>query len=126
MPPEVLEELFIRLVGNQSQRQLPQGDQVVGAEEVRQGLGDSFFRVDVVVQLGTGQLVNQDDAGFSAQDRIEVHLLQTASPVFDHLAGDDLEAIDELIGVRPPVALDEPDDDVGAAACRRWPSLSMA
>ncbi len=41
VPPEVLEEFFIRLVGNPSQRQLPQGDQVVGTEEVREGRADS-------------------------------------------------------------------------------------
>ncbi len=35
--PEVLEECLVRLVGNEPQRQLPQGDEVVGAEEVSQG-----------------------------------------------------------------------------------------
>jgi hypothetical protein len=40
VPPQVLEEFFIGLVSHEPQRQLPQGDQVVGAEEVREGLGD--------------------------------------------------------------------------------------
>ena len=40
MPLEVLEEFFVRLVGNEPQRQFPQGDEVVGAEEVSEGLGD--------------------------------------------------------------------------------------
>ncbi len=57
VPPEVLEEFFIRLVGNEPQRQLPQGDQVVSAEEVSQGLGDLFLRVDVAVEHPAAQLL---------------------------------------------------------------------
>jgi hypothetical protein len=33
----VLEEFFVRLVGDEPQRELSQGDQVVGAEEVGEG-----------------------------------------------------------------------------------------
>ena len=38
--PEVLEQLFFGFVGQEAQGQFPQGDQVVGAEEVGEGLGD--------------------------------------------------------------------------------------
>ena len=41
VPLEVLEEFFVRLVGNEPQRQFPQGDEVVGTEEVSEGLGTS-------------------------------------------------------------------------------------
>ena len=37
-----------------------------------------------------------------------------ACPVVDGLARHDLQAVDQRFGERPPVALDEPDDDVGA------------
>ena len=83
----------------------------------------AFFVPPGARHVGVGQLVDQGDLGPSAQDRVEVHLLQAASPVFDHLAGDDLEAVDQLLGARPPVALDEPGDDVGAAPP---PALALA
>ena len=53
-------------------------------------------------------------SGRLSQHRVEVHLLQAGSPVVDHLAGDDLQAVDQRLGERPPVGLDEPGDDVGA------------
>jgi hypothetical protein len=56
----------------------------------------------------------QSDLGPSAQHRVEVHLLQTVSPVVDRLAGDDLKATGQRLGKRPPIALDKPADDVGA------------
>ena len=51
---------------------------------------------------------------------------RSESPVLDDPAGDDLEAVDQLLGARPPVGLDEADDHVGAPLLARWPSLSMA
>ena len=46
---------------------------------------------------------------------IEIHLLEVRSPVLHRPAGDHLEVVDQLLGALPPVALDEPDDHVGAA-----------
>ncbi len=70
-----------------------------------------------------GQLVDQGDLRLSAQHRVEVHLVQAPSPVVDGLAEDDLEAVDQLLGVVPPVALDEPGDDVGAPPA---PAVALA
>jgi hypothetical protein len=53
----VLEEFLVRLVGHEPQREFPQGDQVVGAEEVGEGLADLFLRVDVAVQHPAAQLL---------------------------------------------------------------------
>ena len=64
------------------------------------------------------KLVDERDFGPSSQDRVEIHLLQAASPVLDFHAGDDLQAVDQRLGVRPPVRLDVPDDDIGAARPR--------
>jgi hypothetical protein len=47
----------------------------------------AFFVPPGARHVGVGQLVDQGDLGPSAQDRVEVHLLQAAPPVFDHLAG---------------------------------------
>jgi hypothetical protein len=57
VPPQVLKEFVVRLVGEEPQRQLPQGGQVVGAEEVGQGLGDLGLRVDVAVQHSAAELL---------------------------------------------------------------------
>ena len=66
--------------------------------------------------IRVGQLVDQGDLRPSSQYRVQVHLREAHPPVVDHLAGDDLEAADQLLGEQPPVGLDEPDDDVGAPA----------
>ena len=70
-----------------------------------------------------GELVDERDPGPSSQYRVEIHLLQAASPVFDGLAGDDFEAVDHFLGERPPVGLDEADDDIGAPCS---PALALA
>jgi hypothetical protein len=69
-----------------------------------------------------GQLVDQGYLGASAQDRGEVHLLQAPAPVLDHLPGDDLQAIGQFLGMRPPIGLDEPGHHVGAP---RLPSVAL-
>ncbi len=48
--------------------------------------------------------------------RVDVHLLERDAAVLDLLAGDDLEVADLREGLRAPVRLDEPDDDVHASA----------
>ena len=54
------------------------------------------------------------------------HLLAAGSPVADGLAGDDLEAVDQLLGEWPPAGLDEPGDDVGAPLAAALASVSRA
>ena len=53
--------------------------------------------------------------GFRAMHRVGVHLLDDDAAVLDPAARHDLEAVEELEGVRPPVRLDEADDEVRAA-----------
>ena len=90
------------------------GDDVDSRAEDVQDVLPAFVVPAGSRHVGVGQLVDQCDLGPSSQHRVEVHLLQAPSPIVDHLAGDDLEAVDQLLGVRPPVALDEPGDNVGA------------
>ena len=54
--PEVLEELLLGLVGQEAQGQLPERDQVVGAEVVGERLGDPLGRVDVAVDHPAAEL----------------------------------------------------------------------
>jgi hypothetical protein len=60
------------------------------------------------------QLVDEGDLGLSPQHRVDVHLLEAASPILDGLAGDDLKAFDQLLGEPPSMSLDEADHYVGA------------
>ncbi len=46
---------------------------------------------------------------------VEVHLLEVGPPVLHDLAGDHLQLVDHVLDALSPVALDEPDDDIGAA-----------
>src|ERR1039457_895317 len=69
-----------------------------------------------------GKLVDERDPGLSLQHGVEIHLLEPASPVINDLAGDHLKTADQALGQPPPVALDKPDDDVGAP---RLPALTL-
>src|SRR5580704_13344664 len=193
VPAQVLQQVLVGLVGQEPQRELAQGGQVVDAEEVGQGQRDPLLRIDVAVQhaaselfgrrvdqldlvrlaydpirdtftnprsrhvldlvrdalqvldvdrgndvdprgedfqdilpplaiparswhVRMGQLVDQDDLRPPAQYRVEVHFLQTASPVVHLLAGHDLQPVDHLLGYLPAVTLDESDHDIGTPA----------
>ena len=59
--------------------------------------------------------------GTAAQDGVDVHLGDRAAAVLDRPAGHDLEIADLLGRARPPVGLDEADDDVGAALAAPMP-----
>src|SRR5271154_4412613 len=48
------------------------------------------------------------------QDRIEVHFLELAPPVLDDLSGEHLEALQQLLGQKSLVALDEAHHYVSA------------
>ena len=61
------------------------------------------------------ELVDEHDLGPAAQHRVEVHLLEVAAAVLDHLARDDFEVAELLDGARPTVRLHEADNHVGTA-----------
>ena len=52
--------------------------------------------------------------GFAREDRLGVHLLDDHPAILDPPSGHDLEPVEERQGVRPPVRLHEPDDEVRA------------
>ncbi len=53
-------------------------------------------------RVGMGKLVDQRDLRAAGDDGVEVHLLEPLSPVFEPLAGDDLQALEQ--GLRSPCA----------------------
>jgi hypothetical protein len=98
VPSQVRQEFFVGLVGQESQRQLPQGRQVVGAEEVGQGLGDPGLRVDVAVQHPAPQLLRR---GVDQLDLVGLahhpvwHAFANGHPGHVlHLVGDALQVLD--------------------------------
>ena len=98
VPPQMLQEFLVGLVGQEPQRQLPQGDQVVGAEEVGKGLGDLLLRVDVAVQHPAAQLLRRgvdqlDLVGF-AHYPVRHPLTDTRPGHVLDLVGDALQVLD--------------------------------
>ena len=75
--------------------------------------------------VGVSQLVHESDLGSAGQDGSKIHLLQRGAPVGHLGPRDDLEALDEFLGVLAPVSFDKADDHIGAPLSRRWPSSSI-
>ena len=66
--------------------------------------------------VGVRELVDQRHLRRAREHRVDVHLLERRAAVRDDVTGHDLEVADLRLRVRSAVGLDEPDDDVGAAA----------
>ena len=66
--------------------------------------------------VGVGELVDQRHLGAAGQHGVDVHLGERRRRGrSSSRRGHDLQALEQLGGVRAAVGLDEPDDDVGAA-----------
>ena len=125
---EVGEELLFGLVGDEPQRELAQRHQVLGAEEMGQGVGHLLRRVDVAVdhapaqRLGRGvdqlQLVGSahDPVGHPLADPGAGHALDRIGDALEVLhvhRGDDRDpGVDELHDVLPPLLVAPRPGDV--------------
>ena len=67
-------------------------------------------------RVGVGQLVDQRHLRPAREQRVEVHLLQHPAHVGHLPAGEDLEALEQGLGLLAAVGLDDADDDVDAPA----------
>ena len=56
------------------------------------------------------QLVYQDKVGFALQDGINIHLKNLDTPVFHHLARDDLQSLKQVFGLSSSVSLNDADN----------------
>ena len=65
-------------------------------------------------RVGMGELVDQHDLWVASDDGIEVHLLEPLSPVFQALARNDLERVEQGLRFLAPVGFDDADDDLVA------------
>src|SRR6185437_11763586 len=66
--------------------------------------------------IGMGQLVDDRDLGMPCEDRVEIHLLEDAAPIFDLSARDDFEPGEQRLRFLAAMRLDDADDDIGALA----------
>ena len=64
--------------------------------------------------IGVRELVDQDQAGTPPQRGVDVELVQDAIDVDRRLAGNDLEALEQRLGLFAAVRLDHAHDDVHA------------
>ena len=64
-------------------------------------------------RVGVGELVDQRDLRPARDEGVEVHLVERAALVVDVLARQDLEALEQRLGLLAAVRLDDADDDVG-------------
>ena len=77
------------------------------------------LRMPAARRVGMGQIVDEDDLRPAGQDRVEIHLLKPPALVIDRAAGNDLDAVEQGLGIPPPPRLDDADDDVHAVAAPR-------
>src|SRR5262249_29709802 len=63
-------------------------------------------------RIGVGELIDQDDLRVAGDDGVEIHLLERLSPVFEPLAGNDLEILEQGLRLLAPVGFDDANDDV--------------
>ena len=70
-------------------------------------------------RVGVREFVDQHELRPAREDGVEIHLLEDAALVLDAAARDDLEALEQRLGLGAPVRLDDADDDVDALALAR-------
>src|SRR5262249_40880200 len=63
-------------------------------------------------RVGVRQLVDEDEPRMPLQDGVDVHLVEDAALVLDMTARDDLEPVEQRLGLLAAMRLDDADDDV--------------
>src|SRR5262249_32040429 len=62
--------------------------------------------------VGMGEFVDKDELGTALEDRVQIHLGQEMTLVFDLLSRDHFEAFKQRLGLAPAVTLDDTDDNI--------------
>ncbi len=98
--------------------------------------GDQFLDIEVALgmavtrRIAVRQLVDQHQLRPALQDGVDVHLGQPMALVFDFLTRDDLDALQQGLGLAPAVRLDDADHDIDALAplglCREQHLIGLA
>ena len=70
------------------------------------------LRMAAAFDVGMGELVDQNDLRPAGDDGVEIHLLEPLSLVLHAPARNDLQALEQRLGLLAAVGLDDTDDDV--------------
>lgn len=73
------------------------------------------FLVAGAGDVGVGEFVDERDLRAAREERVEVEVAQGRSPVRGRAPREHLQPLEHAGRMPPPVRLDDPDDDVGAA-----------
>ena len=77
-------------------------------------------------RVGVGEFVDQRDLRAPRDQGVEIHLLERLALVFEPLAREDFEALEQRLGLRPPVGLDHADHDIDAGLRLAWALCSIS
>jgi hypothetical protein len=66
--------------------------------------------------IGVSELVDQHELGATLDNSVEIHFGQQVSPIFYLPLRDNLEALDQRLGLAPAMGFDYADDDIYAVA----------
>ena len=88
----------------------------IDIDAARQQLFDIEIALGVAAagRIGMGEFIDQREPRPARDQRIEIHLLDDLILIGDAFAGDDLEPVQQRLGLGPPVGLDDADHDVDA------------
>src|SRR5215468_6813849 len=85
-------------------------------------VSEQLFDVEVALgmaaagRIGVSELVDQDDLRTPGDDGVEIHLIERLPPVFEPLAGNDLQPFEQGLRLLAPVGFDDADDDIVTVA----------
>ena len=81
---------------------------------------EQLFDVEITLgmaaagRVGMGKLVDQHDLRVAGDNGVEIHLLQPLPFVFQPLAGNDLEPLEQSLRLLSPMRFDDADHDIVA------------
>ena len=81
---------------------------------------EQLFDVEITLgmaaawRVGMGKLVDQHDLRVAGDNGVEIHLLQPLPFVFQPLAGNDLEPLEQSLRLLSPMSFDDADHDIVA------------
>ena len=93
--------------------------------------GDQFLDIEIALgmaaagRIAVGQFVDQHELRPALQDQVEIHLGEAVALVFHLAPRNNLEPVQQRLGLAAAVRLDDPDDDIDAARAA-WPGRSAA
>jgi hypothetical protein len=83
-------------------------------------VGEQLLDVEIALgmpaagRIGMREFVDEGDLGTARDQRVEVHFLERLVPVADRFARQHLKPLQQSLRLRPPMGLNDTDDNIGA------------